>query len=410
MPAQDLPGGRLGRAGEVVRADVSGVDRSSRSNRSMVDHLAEPRALHLVLAEDYPWLQALAAPTHGPGHLHPGPGGCHGRRHRAGGVVIAASLERHGPLVSAPPPELKERLDAAGVPTADQALVRLLVGGQSPGADGAGSARRDGPGVRSAHDWLGVVAPVDRGRALAELAQRYLAGHGPADERDLARWSGLTLGDVRGRAARHRWGAGRPPGRAGGAGRDDPPAAGPGRPGTPAPRALRPAAAGLALAPGHRGVPAGVVTTNGIFRAVALVGGRAVGTWTSGRGPIARAPGEDPSRRPGRPAGRGPGRGRFLDRPGSSRWRWSARGPVGPVARMRVRDAVRLIPKVHDPCPPVAPPRRPRAAVAMSMSFFVGRFGVHDNEFTSWPRSPRPPWPASPTSPATGGTGCRPRR
>ena len=39
--------------------------------------------------------------------------------------------------------------------------------------------------------------PVARERALAELARRYLAGHAPADERDLAKWAGLPLRDAR---------------------------------------------------------------------------------------------------------------------------------------------------------------------------------------------------------------------
>jgi Winged helix DNA-binding domain len=46
-------------------------------------------------------------------------------------------------------------------------------------------------------DWLGEQQPVDRDRALAELARRYLAGHGPASDRDLARWAGLPLRDAR---------------------------------------------------------------------------------------------------------------------------------------------------------------------------------------------------------------------
>ena len=46
-------------------------------------------------------------------------------------------------------------------------------------------------------DWLGGVDPVPREEALARLARRYLAGHGPADDRDLAKWSGLPLGDAR---------------------------------------------------------------------------------------------------------------------------------------------------------------------------------------------------------------------
>ena len=32
------------------------------------------------------------------------------------------------------------------------------------------------------------------GVALGELARRYLVGHGPAGERDLAAWAGITLG------------------------------------------------------------------------------------------------------------------------------------------------------------------------------------------------------------------------
>jgi hypothetical protein len=38
---------------------------------------------------------------------------------------------------------------------------------------------------------------IDRARALAELARRYLAGHGPADDRDLAKWAQLPLRDAR---------------------------------------------------------------------------------------------------------------------------------------------------------------------------------------------------------------------
>jgi hypothetical protein len=46
-------------------------------------------------------------------------------------------------------------------------------------------------------DWLGPIGPVDRDKALAELARRYFAGHSPADDRDLARWAGLPLRDAR---------------------------------------------------------------------------------------------------------------------------------------------------------------------------------------------------------------------
>jgi hypothetical protein len=46
-------------------------------------------------------------------------------------------------------------------------------------------------------DWLPDARPVDRDAALGEFARRYLAGHAPASDRDLARWAGIPLGQAR---------------------------------------------------------------------------------------------------------------------------------------------------------------------------------------------------------------------
>jgi len=48
-------------------------------------------------------------------------------------------------------------------------------------------------------DHLGTLPKVDREIALTELAKRYSAGHAPASDADLAYWSGLPLRDIRGR-------------------------------------------------------------------------------------------------------------------------------------------------------------------------------------------------------------------
>lgn len=42
-----------------------------------------------------------------------------------------------------------------------------------------------------------AVEKLARDEAVVRLAQRYVAGHGPAQARDLAWWSGLTLADAR---------------------------------------------------------------------------------------------------------------------------------------------------------------------------------------------------------------------
>ena len=109
-------------------------------------------------------------------------------------TTIEGALEDEGPLTRV---QLRERIDAAGVRTDGQAMVHLLFL-----AALRGIAVR-GPMVGKQHayvlvrDWLGKPQPVDRDKALAELARRYLVGHGPATDRDLAKWAGLPLRDAR---------------------------------------------------------------------------------------------------------------------------------------------------------------------------------------------------------------------
>ncbi len=43
-------------------------------------------------------------------------------------------------------------------------------------------------------EWVPPAAPLSRDEALALLARRYLASHGPATAHDLAWWAGLTVG------------------------------------------------------------------------------------------------------------------------------------------------------------------------------------------------------------------------
>jgi hypothetical protein len=126
-------------------------------------------------------------------------------------------------------------------------------------------------------DWLGESRPVDRDRSLAALARRYLAGHGPAGERDLARWAGLPLRDAR-RALISIASAldVRPDGLVDLAGR---PAVEP----LPPPRLLgayEPILLGWTSREPFVGSHAGLVSSNGLFRPFALVRGRAIATWS----------------------------------------------------------------------------------------------------------------------------------
>ncbi len=195
IQAQDPRGARLAiRARSVVRS-AADVDRALTEGRSLVISWLNRGTLHLVLSEDYPWLHALTTPpliTANARRL--AQEGVAPSAAERGAGVIEHALAEEGPLTRL---QLRGRIARAGVRTEGQALVHLLML-----ACLRGIAVR-GPMVGREHayalvrDWLGVAPPVDRDRALPELARRYLAGHGPAADRDLAKWAGVTLRDAR---------------------------------------------------------------------------------------------------------------------------------------------------------------------------------------------------------------------
>ena len=86
---------------------------------------------------------------------------------------------------------------AGGVPAQGQAFGHILFLASQRGLIVRGPMAGREHLYALVQDWLGPQPQVDRDAALAELARRYLAGHGPADDRDLARWSGLPLRDTR---------------------------------------------------------------------------------------------------------------------------------------------------------------------------------------------------------------------
>jgi len=195
VQAQDPRGFRLAVRARTRGLAAADVDRALTEDRSLLVTWLNRGTLQLVRSEDYPWLHALTAPPQASGIA---------RRLTQLDVTAAradravATIERaladEGPLTRE---ELRERIGAAGVPTEGQALVHELALASLRGVVVRGPMRDGRHAYALARDWLGEPAPVDRDRALAELARRYLAGHGPASDRDLARWAGLPLRDVR---------------------------------------------------------------------------------------------------------------------------------------------------------------------------------------------------------------------
>jgi hypothetical protein len=282
VQGQDPRGARLAVRARTVGLSAADVDRELSEERSLLITWLNRGTLHLVRSEDYPLLQGLTTPPLLTGST---------RRLRQEGVseqaaergmeTIERALSDEGPLSGA---QLKERLEAAKVPIAGQAFIHLMFL----------SALREisvrGPMVGGQHayvlvrDWLGPqTPPADRDVALAELARRYLVGHGPADDRDLARWAGLPLRD-----ARAGLGAIASELNERGNGLVDLAKRAPAEP-HPAPRllgAFDPLLLGWTSREEVVGPHKMLVTMNGVFRPFALVDGRAVATWRYAGGKV----------------------------------------------------------------------------------------------------------------------------
>jgi hypothetical protein len=272
VQGQDPIGMRL-----TVRARSSGltandVDRALNERRLVVSWLNRG-TLHLVRSEDFPWLHALTTPQLASGNA---------RRLRQEGVgedaaeraveVIRARLAG-GPATRA---DLRTHLADAGVPVLGQAVPHLLFLATLRGVCVRGPVVGREQAFVLVDDWLPRVDRVDREQALLELGQRYLRSRAPATEQDLAKWAGIPL-----REARRALHPGTP--------LDD---------SRPAPALPPPRLLGMfdELLMGWRsrelvlGEHSHLVTSNGMFRAVVLVGGRAIGTWTRPGGRVQLQP------------------------------------------------------------------------------------------------------------------------
>jgi hypothetical protein len=194
VQAQDYLGGLWAVGLRVPGSTEADVERAI-AERKIVRTWPMRGTLHFVAAKDVRWMLELLTPR-----------------------VLARSAGRLRQL----------ELDDATLSTCEKVLVRALGGGKQLTRAATYRVLEDAKistgGSRGLHilGWLaqrGVIcfgaregkqqtlalldewAPgairLERDEALAELARRYVASHGPATLRDFAWWSGLTVADAR---------------------------------------------------------------------------------------------------------------------------------------------------------------------------------------------------------------------
>jgi len=198
LQAQATPAARLAVRPRSSGPDAGAVTRACNEDRSVVRTWAMRGTLHMVPAEDVRWLVALLGPDFTARNRR--------RREQLGldddtcarGLrAIEEVLGAAGPL---PRDEIVRRISDLGVDVdpKSQALPHLLGYAAMQGLICRGpDLPDDEPTYVLLDDWLGSARDMDGDAALAELARRYVRGHGPAGPRDLAAWAGITLGRAR---------------------------------------------------------------------------------------------------------------------------------------------------------------------------------------------------------------------
>ncbi len=189
VQAQDYVGAKWALGLRVSNIVESDVDHAMATGRIIRTHVLRP-TWHFVAAEDLRWLLTLTAPRV---------------------QLKAATYYRKTSLTPQVLQKLTTRLarELAKKRACTRDELAKMVGISGPKLGLAliyaelEQVICSGPRVgkhltwTGVDDWVAPTKPRSRDAALAELTRRYLDGHGPAKDVDLANWSGLALGDAR---------------------------------------------------------------------------------------------------------------------------------------------------------------------------------------------------------------------
>jgi hypothetical protein len=192
VQAQDYPGASWS-IGIRTRASSDALDLALAEGTILRTHILRP-TWHFVLPSDIRWLQRLTA-----ARVHRQVASYRRRM----GLDEAVFARSNALLATALAGRRLTRVEIAAllrdraIPVDDSRFGHLLMHAEldllicSAGLKG----RQQTFGLLD--ERVPPAAPIPREEALARLAMRYFASHGPATDRDLAWWSGLTLTDVR---------------------------------------------------------------------------------------------------------------------------------------------------------------------------------------------------------------------
>ena len=196
VQSQDAPLAAHSLAMRSRTTSYAGVLAEQSAGGWVRTHILRP-TWHHVAPEDLRWIQALTGPKV--------EGGMPARHAQLGitpdvkdrGTDLLRELLAGGRAMTRK--ELGPQFAAAGLPGPGEPMAHQLMTAE------VRSVICSGPPRGSEHTYVLVDDTIptaesdtwSREQALVELTHRFYAGHGPASERDLQRWSGLTLTEIR---------------------------------------------------------------------------------------------------------------------------------------------------------------------------------------------------------------------
>jgi hypothetical protein len=193
MQAQDYPAAKWAVGLRAPGCQDADVEQAFNDGHILRTHVLRP-TWHFVTPADIRWMLALSAPRlHAVNAYYYRQAGLDAKIFLKSCAMIHRMLEGGTMLTRA---EIADGLHRAKIPAHGLKLAYLVMHAEIEGVICSGPRR----GKQFTYALLEERAPkaktLDRDEALAELAKRYFASHGPATVRDFAWWSGQTMKDA----------------------------------------------------------------------------------------------------------------------------------------------------------------------------------------------------------------------
>ena len=194
VQSQDYLGAAWALALRAKSVTLADVDAALADGRIIRTHVLRP-TWHFVAPADLRWMLALTGPrVRMLMRTYDARLALDAKIYAKARRAMTRALERDGAMTRA---QLGAALTKAGVPASGQRLAHLMMDAELEALVCSGPKR----GAQMTYVLVDAIVPptpsLSRDEALAALAARYFASHGPATAHDFAWWSGLTLGDAR---------------------------------------------------------------------------------------------------------------------------------------------------------------------------------------------------------------------